>query len=260
MTLPENPLLVLDEATRARLARVRVVLVRPLYAGNVGAVARAMNNMGMEDLVLVAPQCSVNGSDAMRMATGSHDLLERARTVEDVASALGDCAEIVAFTARFRAGRQPPTPVRELVPALVPALDRGPVALLFGPEDLGLSNEDMVLASRTAWIPTAASQRSLNLSQAVLIGCHELFIAMQEGRERPVRPRADLAQLQSFRDQTTAVLERVGFLNPQNPAHVVNALWDILVRAELDPRELAILRGVVSQVTWKLDDLEDEGP
>src|SRR5215471_13504370 len=158
------------------LSNCRIVLVHTHYAGNLGATARVMRNFGLTDLVLVAPYCFPTDLEARRMARGGLAILDSARTVPDLGEALADCVYSFAtssLTAGLIRGGTIGT-AAERMPELFAAADAGPVAIVFGPEPHGLSNEEIGRCSGLVHIPVDAEFGSLNLAQAVAICCYEL--------------------------------------------------------------------------------------
>lgn len=233
---------------------IDIVLVRPLYAGNVGAVARAMHNCGLERLVVVEPPWSEWPDDAFRMAAGADAVLHAARRVTTMTEALGGYVLAAATTARARAEGPPLLTHREAAPRLRAAAADGPVAVVFGPEDRGLSTGELDACGLRIRIPTSPLHHSLNLSQAVLLVAHELY-TLEDGAPPPPSPteRATLQELEGFFVQLEAMLADVGFLNPQNPRHIMDVLRAVFLRAEMDPREARTFRGMCRQVRWALE-------
>ena len=230
-----------------------IVLVRPLYAGNVGSVARAMLNCGLERLVVVEPPWDTWPDDARRMASGADAVLDSARRASSVAEALAPYVLAAATTARARSEGPAPLTHREALPQLVAAATSGPVAVVFGPEDRGLSAEEMDACALRIRIPTSPLHSSLNLSQAVLLIAHELYMLAQDPKAADPRERATLDDVEGFLGELTAILGDVGFLNPQNPHHILEVLRPIFLRNDLDPREVRTLRGMCRQIKWALD-------
>lgn len=225
----------------------RVVLVRPKSAGNVGSVARAIKNFGAGDLVLVAPRGD-RGSAAEAMAVHAIDVLQRSRRVETLAEAIADCAWVVGTTCRGGSYRRHPLSPREAAARMV-ALGSTPVALVFGPEDHGLSNDDLKLCHELVTIPTHADYASLNLAQAVLVCLYECFVARHPASEATARP-APAAALERMVQGLGRALLDIGFLHGGNPEHIMFAIRRIFGRAHLDAREVAIWLGVARQISW----------
>ncbi len=248
---------------------VVVVLVRPLQSGNVGAAARAMKNMGLRRLVVVAPQ-AFDIDRARWMAPGATDILDQARYVADLPSALEDCRFVVASTARVRH-----SPCPALEPEGLAArcfAGDGPVALLFGPEDHGLANDELAHAHALVHIPTDA-HASINVAQAVLLLGAVIFaearargfVPVPEGEGRRGGPKrgaapgasgehrpATLGQLEPLVGDWMETVEMGGYLVGHEPLLVSSTVRRILQRAALDEGEIAILRGQLRKIRWKL--------
>lgn len=255
--------------------RVRVVLVKPLRCGNIGSAARAMKNMGLSRLYLVQPQ-EDRWDLAERMAPGALDILESAVHCESTAEAVADCHCVVGTTARGRRFRWPVQEPSELASDLLDT--PGEIALMFGPEDSGLDNDDLLLCHKLVTIITDEAH-SLNLSQAVLILAHHIFEeARHRGyrppprrrksrrgkREVPAEPRStplsspgELPATVEF-TQTAAlagveVLERTAYLAGRSKDQVRLTLYHLLQRADPCLREVSILLGMIRKVEYALD-------
>lgn len=234
---------------------IAVVLVEPQIPENIGSAARAMSNMGLNRLLLVKPErCDL--TRILKMATGpSMDIVEEMEVFEDLGSALASFQYVVGTTARTGVHRPALTDPRRLARDILPMAAHNQVALLFGPEDRGLSNEHLRLCHTIATIPTA-SFPSLNLAQAVLIVVYEIFLA---GREPPaeVLPRlANRFELEGMYDHLKDVLMKIGFINPQNPEHWMLNIRRFLSRMPLRAREVRIIRGICRQIDWYTEQLE----
>jgi len=257
---------------------IRIVLVRPMHPGNVGATARAMKNMGLRRLVVVDPPC-FDLERARWMAGGGRDVLEKASFVPDVATAVGDCKLAVGCTARMRRWDWP---VLEPPALAQQALAQGDdVALLFGREDVGLENDDLAHCQALVRIPTDG-EPSLNLSQAVLLVSSALFdaaraqgwipteedrqVARSAGRSRtrkqrldaPTSPPAPLAMQQSLLDQAVEVLSRTTYLKGRNEDQVRITLGRLLQRLAPTEQEAAILLGMTKRTRIQLERNEEE--
>ncbi len=227
---------------------IRVVLVRPKSSGNVGSVARAMKNFGVADLVLVAPR-RFRAAAAAAMAVHAGDVLERRREVESLAEAIEDCAWVVGTTCREGSYRQRVLSPREAAHEIAALGGGQPVALVFGPEDHGLSNDDLKLCNELLTIPTHGAYPSLNLAQAVLACLYEAFLAQHATAE--ARPSlATSADLERMYDHLGQALLDIGFLHGANPEHIMFAIRRTFGRAHLDGREAAIWLGVARQIRW----------
>ena len=232
------------------LERVRVVLVRPRAAGNVGAAARAMKNCGATDLAVVRPRARLAAAE--RMAVHARDLVRGARVTDDVAAAVADCALVVGTTSRAGGYRATAEDLAALAPVLLAQAATAPVAVLFGPEDHGLSNTDLRHCQRLCSIDTSDAYPSLNLAQAVLLVCWELRRAWRAGAPAARAPvaAAPAAEVEALYDHLQEALLRIGFLNRQNPEHLMFALRALFGRAALTTPEVRMLRGLARQMSW----------
>jgi tRNA/rRNA methyltransferase len=225
----------------------RFVLVQPSHAGNVGAAARAMKVMGFADLVLVAPRDALvhRHPDALAMASGADDVLAQARTVATLADAL-DGVTWACATAMTPRDFGPPTfAPREHFAGLARGAHR--VALVFGPERTGLSNDDVYRCHACLSIPTHAGYGSLNLAQAVQLLAYDWRqalggFAVVPRTARPVL--ADGAAVQGLLEHWRQVLVDIGYLDPDVPRKLMPRLRRLLHRAQLTAEEVHILRGI----------------
>lgn len=231
------------------LSRVAVVLKQPRYPENIGSAARAMCNMGIDRLVVVDPQnCDL--TRVLRLATHvAFDVVENMTVHQSLKAALAPFNYVVGTTARLGGVRQvvktPSKMARELA-ALAPD---NQVALVFGPEDRGLTNEDLRLCHELINIPTAEFA-SLNLAQAVMVVCYEIF---QAGLPQGARPSPRLAtrhELDGMYDQVRDILTRIDYVNPQNPDYWMNNLRHFFTRLQLRAKEVSIIRGICRQIDW----------
>lgn len=238
------------------LEHVAVILVEPQSPGNIGMVCRAMANFGASDLRLVNP-CPHLHPEARKFAVAANHLLGAARLFPDLASALADLQLSVATTRRGGRLRGALLDIAE-VPALQAMLPpAGRLGLVFGREDAGLTSEEVALCSHAATVATAAEVGSLNLAQAVLLFLHELArrppAAVQPALPAPADPPVQ-GELEALFAQMEEVLTRIAFLNPARPEGAMHALRQIHRRFSLDRRELALLRGMWSQLAWSIRD------
>lgn len=229
------------------LDSVSIILVEPQSPGNIGMVCRAMKNMGLSDLRIVAG-CDHLDSEAYKFAVSANDLLEQARIFSTLTDALHDVEISVATTRRAGKYRQELLDPEQVAGRL--CLHTGPTALVFGREDHGLSTEDLAQCTLQATIPSSSAYGSLNLAQAVLLFCWELSRANAAPSSENPRQLATSGDLEPFFSQLGDTLSRIGYLNPQNPEHIMLSLRRIFFRAELDQREISILRGMLSQINW----------
>lgn len=227
-----------------------IVLVEPQSPGNIGMACRAMKNMGINRLRIVKG-CDRFHPESLKFAVNARDLLEQAEVYPDLASALADCSLTVGTTRRHGKYRQ-----EILSPADVARRIReesssvNGVAIVFGREDSGLTTEELSLCRWHATIPSSGEYGSLNLAQSVLVFCYEVFQSpASPGGGRDNQP-ATSSEMESFFSQLGTCMDRIGFLNNQNPEHIMRSLRRIFFRADLDNRELSILRGILSQIDW----------
>lgn len=234
------------------LSRIRVVLVSTQHPGNIGATARAMLTMGLTDLVLVNPERYPH-PQARASAAHAEGVLDRARVVATLQEAVQDCGWVLGSSARPRhLGDEPLTPWDGASRALERA-DAAPVALVFGCERTGLTNEELECCHATTMIPTNPGYSSLNLSQAVQILAYELrrtahpkVPSVSAKKDHPwyLPPTAD--DMERFYDHLQRMLLSTGFLDPANPRHLMRRLRTFFNRAAPDRNELNILRGVLT--------------
>lgn len=238
----------------------RIVLVEPQGPLNVGSVARVMKNFGLHELVLVNAKCDITSQPAQNMASHAKDLLENTKQVTSLEEALKDCSRVVATTMRIRKPSPGLEPPDQTLPWLLESPE--PTAILFGPEDHGLSNEDLQWAQRWLCIPASAEYPTLNLAQTVAICCYELFQHSKtpEQNDKDWEPLADVTQFNAFLDDFSALLLRAGFLYPHTADDRMNKIRSLLFRSQPAQKELAMLRGIVSQLEWALDNPDKTNP
>jgi len=236
----------------APLDNISVILVRPRSPGNIGMVCRAMANFGARDLRLVNP-CQHLHPEARKFAVGASSLLSSARVYADLAAAVADLHLTVATTRRSGRLRGELVDISQ-VPALRKDLPpKARMGLVFGPEDAGLTSEEMALCSYAATVRTSEEVGSLNLSQAVLLFLHELA-RQPRGPDVPSREIPEQGELEALFDQIETVLTRIAFLNPKCPESAMSPLRSLHHRAGLDRREVQLLRGMWSQIAWSIRD------
>jgi tRNA/rRNA methyltransferase len=242
------------------LHHIRIVLVEPAGALNVGSIARVMKNMGLTQLVIVNPQCEVAGEEATRMAVHAIDLLCAARIVPDLPTALAGCTKVIATTARDRAmPTQLETP-RQALPWLVESGES--TALIFGREDSGLTNAELNYATRYIRIPVGSEYSSLNLAQAVGVCAYELQMSAHHVKANlstnlvPISSQTDVAPvelLEGYYQQLETLLLEIGYLLPHTATPRMEKLRRLYNRSQLSPNEVALLRGVLRQVSWAIN-------
>jgi tRNA/rRNA methyltransferase len=231
------------------LKNIAIVLHRPSYPENIGAAARAACNMGISQLIVVDPRdCDL--TRILKMATHfAADLVETMEVFEDLATALAPFQYVVGTTARV--GRKRPTmsDPRQVAESVISVSQPNRVALLFGPENWGLTNDELMLCDALVTIPTGAFS-SLNLAQAVMILCYEVFLASRE-QARPSGPRlATRQELEAMYEQLKKTLINISFINPENPEYWMQQVRRFLSRVGLQSRDVRMIRGMCRQIEW----------
>lgn len=238
---------------REFLRPVRIILVDTALPENIGSAARAMKTMGLSDLALVRPKLFPD-QRANALAAGADDLLEQARITESLTDAIGDCVHAVGCTARLRDIRLPMFAPDEAAMQLLTHLPHGPVALVFGAERTGLTNEDLSRCDAAVHIPTEADFSSLNLAQAVQILAYCVRQAAFGARSQPALPPAQrddppatIAQMERMFEHFEVALTDIDFFKGRPYGHLMQRLRRMLHRADLDQREVMILRGILAE-------------
>lgn len=233
----------------AMLDNIRVVLSHTTHPGNIGAAARAMKTMGLRNLYLVNPKCFPD-PQADAMAAGADDILQGVMVCNSVDEALEGTVFTAAMTARLRDISIEVKSPREAMPALLLQASQHPVALLFGTEMSGLTNEEMAKAHLLVNIPANPDFSSLNLAAAVQVIGYELNAAAENYLPAipEIRP-ATHEQVEGFFRHLEDTLVEIGFFTTQNPTRLMQRLRRLYARARLEPEEVNILRGILSVTT-----------
>ncbi len=270
------------DITKSALDRVRIVLVEPAGPLNVGSVARVMKNMGLRHLVLVNPHCDHLGEEARLMAVHAPEILETAQVVPTVPAALVGCQRAIATTGRALVTHleHPRTALPWLLADPEPAQSASAPhsaiasALLFGPEDRGLNNTELNYAQRFVYIPTHPDYPSMNLAQAVGICCYELAASLSaiahspptphsptphsplpHSPIHPTAPPAALDLLEGYYGHLETVLLKIGYLMPHTAPSRMAKFRRLFNRAYPSAPEIALLRGILTQVEWAIQHL-----
>ncbi len=231
-------------------ANIRIVLVETSHPGNIGAAARAMKTMAIEQLVLVRPQLFPH-AEATARASGANDVLLNAQVVGSVEEAVADCGFVAATTSREREHNFRVLDLREAAARAVTETARGPVALLFGAERTGLTNQELALAHVLVRIPANPDYASLNLAMAVQLATYELYRARGANYQAPPAavPLASGVEMERMYAHLESVLELIEFRDrTQNGTILMTRIRKFLQRAELDANEVNILRGILTAV------------
>jgi len=237
---------------KAKTKNLSIVLYKPKYAGNVGSVARAAKNMGIGKIVVVGTADLDREAMEQRSTHLAADVLDQIQYVASIGEALGGFHYIVGTTARLGKARGPFVSPRTAAQNIADLSQKNKVALLFGPEDTGLANDQLRLCHSVVTIPTSREFTSLNLSQAVMILCYEIFIATSSAATAAeATPKLALSsELEGMYGQIKDLLAKIGFLNPENPEYWMLDLRRFFSRAGLVSREVKIIRGICRKMEW----------
>ena len=231
------------------MGEIRIVLVEPSHPGNIGGAARAMKTMGLESLYLVRPARFPDPQADWR-ASQAVDVVAAAVVVDTIDHAIGDCALAIGTSTRERRIPWPQANAEEVAEKLATGGYEQPVAILFGRETSGLSNEELQRCHLHLTIPANPAYPSLNLAMAVQVVCYELFKA-RGAAAAPVpsdRRLATVTEMAAFFEHLQTALLRVGFLNPKAPRQVMTRMRRLFGRVGLDETELGMLRGMLSHI------------
>jgi tRNA/rRNA methyltransferase len=234
---------------------VVVVLVEPKGDANIGSVARVMKNFGFEGLRLVRPRVDHLSREARNMAVKAVDLLENASLFDDLASCLSDVSLAVGTTRRFGKYREEFIEPQGLA-AVLDSFSLAPastIAFVYGREDSGLITDELDLCQRFLTIPTHSALPSMNLAQAVAICLYEtsnFFCGSKSATSFQQRELAHGSVLEGMYRHMEQTLLDIGFLDPNNPTHIMRAFRRMFNRQGLDRREVQIIRGMLSQIDW----------
>lgn len=239
----------------ARLDRIRIVLMHTSHPGNIGSAARAMLTMGLSRLVLVRPR-RFPDPDAVALASGATSVLDAARVVATLDEALAGASLTIGLSARPREFAGQVLPVRDAARRAVTEAASGDVALVFGTEMSGLSNEELARCAVVATIPANPGYASLNLAAAVQVAAYELFVAALGGQvwRAPRFAAATHDEVEGLYAHATRTLTDLRFLDPRMPRRLLPRLRRLFARAGLEREEVNILRGILARVDEKLDD------
>jgi tRNA/rRNA methyltransferase len=242
------------------LSNIRVVLVRPIYGGNLGAICRAMKNMGLSRLVLVNPHPDLDIQEAQKYALHADDILFAREQAASVAEAVGDCAVVAATTGLKGLYRSHTKTPRELAPRLLESAQQHPVALVFGPENHGLSNDEMQYATHLVTIPSTPAYSSLNLAQAVMLCAYELYLASQQYEPpKEFHPEAPVVMRERLFQLWREMLLDIKFCDEVKIDHMMMGFRRIFGRGYLSEADVNILMGLARQASWCAERGRDTG-
>jgi len=253
-TPPVNPSISPAPASADALARIRFVLANTSHPGNIGSAARAIRTMGLHRLVLVAPHAFPH-AEASALAAGAGDVLAAARVGDELAPMLADCHLVLGATARRRGVELDELAPRAAARRILDAANAGQqVALLFGNEQSGLSNDEIKHCHAAITVPTDPTYGSLNLAQAVQVVAWEIREAwLAQGAATPAAESRDLpadaAQMEAFFEHLARTLDDIDFHKGRSPEVILQRLRRVFLRAEPDQRELRVLHGVLADAS-----------
>ena len=231
------------------LKKFVIVLNRPRTPENIGAAARAASNMGIQTLIVVAPE-SLDPERMRKMATHKAvHLVERMKVYPDLKKALSDFGYVVGMTTRTGGIRKPILTPREVAPGLFEYAPQNKIALLFGAEDKGLTNEEIRLCHQLVKISTAEFS-SLNLAQAVMVICYEIFLASSRFSEQPVPELATSGELERMYEKVKDIFIKISFIQPDNPDHWMMNIRRFFARIGLLSNDVDLIMGICRQVEW----------
>ncbi len=233
------------------LKNIRIVLVNTSHPGNIGSAARAMKTMGLENLYLVSPQLFPHPK-AVEMATGAADILDKAIIVSDLTEAISDCSLVIGTSARSRTIPWPMLSTREFAEKAISESANSHVAIIFGREQSGLTNEELHLCHYHLQIPSDPHYSSLNIAAAVQVVTYELRMASLSDHQ-PVWDYqfATASEMQRFYEHLEKTLIHLSFLNPETPRQLMTRLRRLFNRARPDVMEINILRGILTEIDKK---------
>lgn len=231
-----------------KLNDIRIVLCRPSHPGNVGSAARAMKTMGLSRLVLVRPRAFPH-PEAEALASGATDILQQATVCDTLDEALADCALTMGLTSRKRELSHTAIPARAAAAEALHVAGGGQdVALVFGNETTGLSNDELIRCQKLVFIPANPEYASLNLAAAVQVMAYELRMTAGDTAVplHPAFPRATHDEMEGFYAHLEQTLVAIGYLDPAMPKRLMPRLRRLFARAGLEREEVNILRGILN--------------
>ncbi|MCX7817643.1 MAG: RNA methyltransferase [Kiritimatiellae bacterium] len=233
------------------LRRIRIVLVRPIYGGNIGSVCRAMKNFGLRDLVIAGGGPREDMASLHPMAAHAHDIWRAHRDAPSLADAVADCGLVVGTTGRGGLYRSHAVEPRRAVPRILTAAADRRVALVFGPEDDGLTNEDLALCPLLIRIPNSPAYPSMNLAMAVAVCAYELYVTAGQFEPPAERtPEATMEAKARLFDMWRQMLLEIGFMQPHKADHMMLGFLRAFSRGPLSDADVRLLMGVCRQARW----------
>ncbi len=237
------------------LDNIRIILINTFHPGNIGATARAMKTMGLSSLYLVNPR-DFPASDATSMAAGAQDVLDNTTIVDTLDEAIAECFLVIGSSARSRHMSIPllePADCAEKLVTEASADSAGNVALVFGQETMGMTNEELLKCHYHVAIPANQDYPVLNVAAAAQVLCYEIYNASQHAQAIPAsnKSTAEYPSIQSmeyFYTHLETTLDKIGFLVPQHPGLAMTRLKRLFNRARPEKKELKMLQGILSAI------------
>ena len=243
-----------ETKTPTDLDNIRVVLVRTFHSGNIGSAARAMKTMGLTNLILVNPN-DFQLDQALQMAMSADDVVTNAKHVDSLYDAVADCGVVIGSTARSRGYDLPMQSPEQAAQSLLQSAKKQPVALVFGPERMGLHNDDLEHCTHRATIPTNPDYSSLNLAAAVQTLSYEVFKQhslltenILTSNPEEIREMPSIENTELFYQHLEDALVDVGFIFKKHPGEIMKKLRSMFSRTQMDQTEMGIMRGVLASM------------
>jgi len=241
---------VADMEGKIVLDSISIILVRPRFPENIGSAARAMKNMGIHRLIVV-DGCSPLHMNAYKLASGAEEILERAEECPTLSEAISGMGCVAGTTSETGKERTPLLTPKELAAKLIPISKKNFIGLVFGSEKEGLKNEELSLCHLYARIPSFESFSTLNLAQAVMVLCYELFQSSTATLACSTRMASSEQAERMFAHMEKTLLD-IGFLEADKPKRIMRTLRRLLARSRMEERDIQILQGIWSKVDWIL--------
>jgi len=239
---------------------LKVVLVEPAGPINVGSVARLCENFSVHELILVSPKCNYLDKDARKMAVKGAKILEKAKVCKDLNTALSDCTRVIATCGRKEHGEIPLNSNKDALCWALKSEREEKIALVFGREDRGLSNKELLKANKVISLNTNEHYPSLNLSHAVAIVLHQFNqlneLDLSKTSTKTSYP-ANLIKLEDCINDAGSLLLDIGFLMEHTYKAKMAKIKQLLIRGEIKDDEVALIRGIISQARWKIKTKND---
>lgn len=230
---------------------IRVVLVNPIYSGNVGAICRCMANCGVRDLAIAEGKHDVDKIEGRKRAMHAEPIMMARQEFDTLGEAVADCVAVVGASARHGLYRAHSKTVREWSPDIVKLASTGKVAFVFGTEDKGLNNNHLLLCTHIVQIPSHPEYSSLNLSHAVMVCLYELYVATETFEpSEEISPPAPSGQRERLLAVWREMLIDIGFMDEAKAGHMLQGVRRILTRDNLTLSDVKILMGIARQSQW----------